>query len=866
MWQGTRVLFPQIPVELAVTLAVCTSSIVGAAVLLQLALRLPHGPCRGAGFLGMGTLCTGVGMVVDSLSRAEHDNTWTLQANIAWGVFATGFFALGLLFLPGAAPTLAARARRALDGFSIGTSVFLTIWLMVIVPLAGGAYGRIPNSQAVLRTIGIALIASVALTIAVLTVARAAHYRRATLVCGFGVALSITGCSLWIILGDLSAAPWTLAIPGMFLIIGPNLIWLGARSTGEPPKSTHPVLDSGTLAGLPLLTVPVALALAATAYHLVALGSFDRYSSLIGVVAVAGLAARELFTTIDLRKYAARLAEREAHFRSIVAGSNDVAMVMDRGTVVRWQSPAAARQLGLSDHDVVGRPFTSLIHPDDVAKVTDYLREIAIGSPRIDLLLSARLRDGFGRWRDTESSISDQRHAPEVNGFVIHVRDIGERRELEHTLHKLAFADPLTGLPNRRHLLRTMAERATEVDATIRPHSVLLINMDDFRSVNDLHGCDLADIALIEIARRLRNNSERESTIVRLGADEFAVLIAEPIATAHFTATRLLTVLSEPYQLPDKSHALITASIGLAPFAGDSGHTMRGADIALRLAKQRGKNTVESYTPALEDRMLHRLTVENELHGALDRGEIDLSFRPIVALDPRSVVGFEVIPLWRHPQLGTIPPAEFMPVAESSGMVNELGRWLLQQVCRRLAAWGSDNPGHWLSMSISPRQLYSPSFASEVSAVLNTYGAPPQRLVLGIAEHDVATDARRLIGQLARLRSLGLRIALENFGAGFSSLASMRRLPIDILKTDPTLLDARPRIGGVAAGPIADVIIQLGQRLGMEVIVDGVEMTKHLEIVSEVGCQLVQGPLFGDAMPLERAEAVLCDENWAYDR
>ena len=503
--------------------------------------RHSYGPCRGAGFLGMGVLASGVTATAAGL---------TSDATIAAGGLglAIALYLLGLLLLPGAAGTVTTRLRRLLDGTGSGICLLFTAWLLVVSP--HGGLRPLP--------LAVALGTCAAVAVAVVTGLRAARYRPAALACAGGAGLSIVGlATVAIVLGTEipDGSAWLATVP---LVAGPVLADLGARRAGAGPDEPDPADEDGSLAGYPLLALPVGLAVLAAAYHLLVVGMLDRISTVLGIAGVAAIGLREALAAVDVRRYARRLTAQEAHFRSLVSGATEVTVVVDAELVVRWQSPAAARHFGLSDQDVVGRPFTALVHPDDVARVRAALRA---SEPT---LIEARLRDGFGRWRDTESTVSDLRDAPEVAALVVHVRDVGERKELERTLHRMAFTDQLTGLANRRELLRAVA--AARLTGTGRG-AVLVIDLDGLAGINDLRGHEVGDAVLIEVARRLRACVGDEGLPARVGGAEFAVLTARGPVFANTLADRLLTALGEPYRPPGATVHL-SVSVGLAGLSG----------------------------------------------------------------------------------------------------------------------------------------------------------------------------------------------------------------------------------------------------------------------------------------------------------
>jgi diguanylate cyclase (GGDEF)-like protein len=428
-----------------------------------------------------------------------------------------------------------------------------------------------------------------------------------------------------------------------------------------------------------------------------------------------------------------------------------------------------------------------------------------------------------------------------------------ELRQRERHFRELAHTDPLTGLANRRGFVRALGEP----DPDGRPRFLVGIDLDGFKNVNDMRGHDVGDAVLEEVARRLRRNLLSGDVAARLGGDEFAVLIHASPDEALLAAKRLLAVLGQPYEVNGAS-VFLSASVGVAgdPTPGDTGQLMRDADLALRYAKQRGKNRVERYEVRYDELLRRRSTLENELRHAIERDELSLVFQPVVALPSMRPVGAEALLRWHHPTLGNVRPDEFIPVAEESGLINRLGAWVLRQACRQLAQWLASGHDVWVSVNLSPKELHAADYAAQVGDVLSEWGVPAQRLVLEVTEHAVATDMEELVRRLGELRATGVRIALDDFGAGYSSLGQLRTLPVDILKIDQRLV-AEPESRTGTAAPLVDVVVRLGHRLGLEVLAEGIQTPAQRAVVEEAGCRLGQGSLFGWGVPAEHLEAQL---------
>lgn len=822
------------------------------------AAAMSVGSCRSAGFLGVGLLTSALaaGSVAALAGAGARLSVLSYVAAAGLGAAST-LFLPALLLLPGAASDPVARLRRGLDGFSVGICLLFTAWVLVIAP-----HGRIVSLG-----FWVALLTCCTISVAAVTALRARHRWSCGVACSGAVALATSGLAgLTIGLANVEESGGSPAWPIVFaamLAAAPILAWIGTwRAVTRPEEGAPPDLATaaGSFAGFPVLAVPAAAAMAVFMYRLVGGGGFDRASIALGLTGITAMALRETLAAFDVSRHARHIAVQEAHFRTLVAGSSDVTVVIDRDLVVRWQSPAAARQFGLSDQDVVGRTFMSLLHPEDAPLVLERLLAVLAArwqrnplDPRPGLV-EARLRDGFGRWRDTESTISDQLDAPEVGAVVVHVRDVGERKELERTLHRMSFVDHLTGLANRRQLLLTIVALRAVPEAR---GTLLQFELDGFSAVNDVRGHETGDAVLIEVARRLRAGTEETDLPARLGGDEFAVVTEAGPIQAYALASRLLTMLAEPITLPGATVHL-TASVGLADLAGGKNvdDVLRRADLAMHRAKQLGRGRVEWHDEAMESELLRRMTLEQDLPGVLGRGELDLLYQPVLDLADERPLGVEALLRWRHPRLGTLLPADVIPIAEDVGVLDEIGCWVLHQACRQLSMWLKEGRDLWLAVNMSCGQLRRTDAVASIAGALDEHQVPAERLVIEVSESGLGTDCAELATQLAGLRSIGTRTALDDFGAGTASLANLRRLPVDLLKIGKPFF-AEPAARPNPTLPIIEIIVSLGRRLGVEIVAEGLEAAAHLEVVRGAGCRFGQGHLFAQPQPAERVEAYL---------
>ncbi|GIE93762.1 putative bifunctional diguanylate cyclase/phosphodiesterase [Paractinoplanes rishiriensis] len=836
------------PPALALAIGVGGTALWAGLLLIRAALAIHHSDgtfvaCRGAGFVGLAALVTGLTTMVPAWSPPGAQVWVTAGFGTAVILYATG-----TLFLPGGSPDWATRVRRAFDGAGLGVSLAFAGYL--IPPVKAGQH---PD------TMPITLIGALGVSVATVAVLRGRPMRRPTVRCGAGAVTVIValGIVATMVALDRPAGGPALPLLGLLVVAGLAAVAEGGSRRGLPTPPREPRHPDQYLASYPLLAIPAAVGVLAALYHLITVRHFDPTSIVLGIAMVSVLVMRELLVVRDIRRYAGRLQAAEAHFRSLVAGATDLTLVLDDRLRISWQSPAAARLFGLSDDEVLGRTFRDLIHPDDVPAAQAVI-DVVLAGEHADgppALVTARLRDGAKLWRDTESTISDQRAVPEVAALVVHVRDVGERKHLERTLHRMSYTDQLTGLANRRALMRDLLAFRRRAG---QQGTLLVIDLHGLSTINDSRGRETGDAVLVEVARRIRTLAAAEDVPARLGGDEFAVLTSDGAVLAYALATRIAIVLAEPYQLPGTVVDLHT-SIGLAELAGgaDSDEVLRHADLARKRARQLGYDRVEWYDPDVEMALNRRMELEKQLLSAAERGELDLVFQPVVGLRDEQPVGVEALLRWRHPELGTILPAELLPIARAVGIAAELDEWLLDAACRHLAAWSDGDNSYWLSVNVSPRELLTARFPDRVAATLRRYGLAPERLVVEVAEDWIAEDVPAIVASLSGLRKLGVRAALDDFGAGQASLSHLRRLPVDMLKLASSLVNTSSEASTGGGPAVIDVVVSLGRRLGLEIVAKGLETREQIERAAAAGCPLGQGFALGRPAPAERIEAYL---------
>ena len=743
----------------------------------------------------------------------------------------------------------ATRLRSTMDGAFIGACLLFTGWAL-LRPRDGGMellarYGSATTT---------AMAAVVMLGIGVVVTVRATAYRQrhVLLVSALGIA-ALSHVAI-LITATEPAPEWVrrlmvfVGTGGCLSVAG--AVWASRRYPGSRDAQPFPRIDAA------VALVPAGLTAASALYYVIVIGPLTADVVILGMAAVVALSIRQLLAKIDVRRYAEEAADGEEYLRSIVAGSSDFITVLDADRRVRWQAFSAAWRPGSADRGLVGMEFVELVHPDDADRVDRQLADLLADPPNgRGIQIDARIRDADGMWRDTESTVADQRDVPQVGGLVVHTRDIGRRRSLERELAKLAYADSLTSLSNRRALLRRLE---ADVVGGAMPCTLLAIDLDGFKKVNDTQGHDIGDAVLIEVARRITDSLRPTDVAARLGGDEFAVLLWCDPENGYPIAERLREALAEPYRLHRQVTVHLSTSIGLAgcATADDVESLLRNADLALRSAKQGGKNRIEAYDAEFEQRIRRRNLLEQALHGAIERNELSLVFQPVISLPDRRTVGAEALVRWNHPDFGAVSPGEFIPIVEEAGLSAMLTAWTLEQVAERLAAWRAAGHQSWISMNLSPRQLHSGQLAADCAQALLQRGVPPSRLVVEVTEQDVAQDIDMLAAQLGTLRGTGVRVALDDFGSGYSSLGQLHRLPVDILKIDRNLVAGGDR----GAAPLADVVVRLGERLGLAVIAEGVESQLQLDVVENAGCRMVQGYLLFRPLSVRDIDRLLENE------
>jgi diguanylate cyclase (GGDEF)-like protein/PAS domain S-box-containing protein len=545
----------------------------------------------------------------------------------------------------------------------------------------------------------------------------------------------------------------------------------------------------------------------------------------------------------------------EQRLAALVRNSADVVAVLEPDSTITFVTPSTRSVLGMRSELLVGKRYLNLVHPDD----TQLLRRLlTVSRPGFDQSAQLRMTHADGRLLYVEGSLTNLTTNPAVNGMVLTIRDVTERVILEEQLTHQALHDPLTGLANRRLFADRLAHALQRRPETTRPLVVLFCDLDDFKNVNDSLGHGTGDLVLAEVAERIRAAVRGGDTAARLGGDEFAILMEDvELTSAQGFAQRLLDAIAEPMSVDGRS-LIVHMSIGLAmatPGQITGEDVLRNSDIAMYLAKSQGKASAAVYETRLYEEAVERLQLRTDFERALRDEELLLHYQPTVDLGDESIVGFEALVRWQHPERGLLPPGVFIAMAEESGLVVPLGSWVLRAACHAAARLQSAEHQPKMSVNVAADQLARPEFCDEVVAALADSGLPADRLVLEITEGVVLKDLETVIERLTVLRELGARIAIDDFGTGYSSLAYLRRLPVDILKVDKSFVDRVNMDAQDAA--LTHAIIAMSRSLRFETVAEGVETRAQARWLTEARCTFGQGYLWSRPVPFAQAQELL---------
>jgi diguanylate cyclase (GGDEF)-like protein/PAS domain S-box-containing protein len=560
-----------------------------------------------------------------------------------------------------------------------------------------------------------------------------------------------------------------------------------------------------------------------------------------------------------VRDRTAALSASEERFRSLVQNSSDLIAVIDPQMTLAHASESVERFLGRTSGDATGGSFLRFVHEEDRPKFQASLAE-ALNLPRSPVAVECRVVGRNGAWSNLEIVMTNLLNEPSVNGIVVNAHDVTERKRLEDQLSHQAFHDPLTGLANRA-LFHDRVEHALRRSFRLKePLAVLFLDLDGFKAVNDSAGHAAGDALLTEFASRLTAWARPGDTVARLGGDEFAVLLEgliEPREAESF-AIRVIERSRDEYVIDGRRMFVgLSIGIGVRTDTDDSAQVLlRNADVAMYIAKARGKGRYEVFSPDMHAPILARLEIETELRTAIEHGDLRVHYQPIVEFSSERVVALEALVRWEHPERGLIPPDEFVPVAEQSGLIHRMGEFVLDEACRALRSLqpSPEGPIH-VTVNLSAAQFESPELPQIVAAALRRSELAPELLVLEITETTVMSDTELTVQRLKALKKLGVRLAIDDFGTGYSSLSYLRRFPVDILKIDRSFV--RNIDGSAEESALAQAILKLAQTFKLDAVAEGIERHEQLDALTQMGCRFGQGFYFSKPRPLDDIKPLL---------
>lgn len=582
-----------------------------------------------------------------------------------------------------------------------------------------------------------------------------------------------------------------------------------------------------------------------------------------------------LYQQLQISRMRRRLNEGDELFRLVSENAGDMIALVDMDGNRLYNSPAYQKVLGYSPEELSSTPSFEQIHPDDrhrVQEAAEHARRTGAGRT-----LEYRIRHKDGSWRILESSASPiLNKAGKAEKMVIVNRDVTARKHAEERLLHQNLHDALTGLPNRSLFLDRL-QRAF-IHSMRHPEykfAVLFIDVDDFKKFNDSFGYAAGDAVIVELASRLASSLRRheavsrlalmphgDDTLARLGGDEFAVLlddIKDP-SDAIRVANRVLDAVGVPFAF-NGQEVFSSASIGVVLSSTDRDRAedlLRDADIARYRAKAAGKARCEVFDADMHARAVTRLRLERELRAAMARGEFLVHYQPVVRLETGRITGFEALIRWQHPERGMLAPAEFIDIAEETGLIVPMNRWLLREICQQARVWHSrypSDPHLMVTANLTSKELAQEDLVNSIRLTLQQTAMNPQHVQLEIRETVAMADAENAAHMLDRLKGLGVRLSIDDFGTGYSSLSRLQSLPLDTLKIDRSFISDMD--DDHDKREIVRVIVMLGQQLGMKVVAEGTETADQVKYLKDLGCDYVQGFFFSRPVDARAFEELL---------
>ncbi len=540
------------------------------------------------------------------------------------------------------------------------------------------------------------------------------------------------------------------------------------------------------------------------------------------------------------------LQATEGRFQALTESAMDIVSVLDRDAVVTYQSASVKRLLGYEPHEMVGRCQYDFVHRDDVERMRASFEALVAGE-KMTRPIEFRVLARDGTWRTLESIGKNCLDVEAVRGVIANTRDVSERRVIQEHIQHLAFHDALTGLPNRTLMQDRISQAIARAERASHQFAVMFIDIDNFKNINDTLGHDAGDQLLSEVAKRLSNAVRARDTIARQGGDEFIVLIDQIDGQRGATrvAHKVLDALRSAFVVNGVDQH-VSGSIGVAVFPGDgrdAATLLKNADTAMFHSKSLGKNTFQFFTAQMNFAVKRRAVMESKLRAAVKEGAFALVYQPQIDLVSGAIVALEALVRWKSEETGTIMPSEFIPLAEETGLIGELGAWVLREACRQSKAWQDAGlPPRRISVNISAQQLNDKSFVPLLIGILQESGASAAALELELTESQVMRQGHGSVMLLNEIADMGVQLSIDDFGTGYSNLSYLKRLPISKIKIDQSFVRDITVDPNDAAIVVA--IISMAKSLDLEVIAEGIETSAQLALLRAKGCSVGQGYYF----------------------
>jgi diguanylate cyclase (GGDEF)-like protein len=848
-----------------------------------LALLWPGGD---APVLVAGLACSGVILLAVGVDFTRAGSAWYLLAAgaplVALGAavdeparslgFGDILFTAGLLTLAaGIVLLIAARAGEGDWGSLIDTAAAtaaagLVIWVTLLAPKLGlGSVARGAETAAVLYCLG--LLALFTLTIRLVLGLRAWTFSSALLCLAVVFLIALAAIATAARLGELSGAAWAIRAVQVvaFALLAACALHPSRRKLGSVASERKQELTPSRLALLTTaaITAPVVLFVqnARGAQQLDVLATVVCSIAVVALVItrLAGLVLRQQRAThreLVLRRAMRSLASASEHDRVCSA-------IVDAATAITGEHGRVRASLLLGsgrstlEFATRGEPISGRRHESSTP--------LTLQDERIGELVVESSKPLTDEIRSALKSLSSQ--AVLALESLQRTKDLlEERRELETELQRRSHLDALTALPNRSYFLERTETALDKIGRSNEPVSVMIVNLDDFKTVNDTLGHLAGDELLRAVSDRLIASIRTDDTCARLGSDEWAVLIEEsPPESPAAVAERIMTGLERSFLLLGRHEVFVHASIGSATIvpdeeaeAEDAAELLRNAEVAMFHAKRHGRTGFEVFEPSMRAAVAERLALKAELERAVVASEFVIHYQPIVMLDSGDICGLEALTRWNHPERGLIPPFHFIPLAEETGLIVPLGRFILNEALRQGREWQelTGQADLVMSINLSGRQLDHSTLVDDVAQAIEQAGIDPKTVILEITETALMEDVEAAIGRLNELKTLGIQVAIDDFGTGYSSLQYLRQFPADIIKV------AKPFVDGVVeAGSdeyrIADAIVRLGETFGLRALAEGIELPEQRAMLRDLRCELGQGYLFSRPLAPPEIEALL---------